>query len=188
MPRSARTGVVSPSAAPLSRCRISTCRFPRRGNSTASALCAASRSAASDACGRQRRDADGLEPVGARRQSVRRERRGQRGAGPGQAVLRHPLGQLHDVGRHERVVVENLLDRLDRVGAVRGSRLAEHHAGQRARADRHDHARAGARHVVLGGNAIREDAERGHGHRHRHESISDLGFRISDCLTPLIGG
>ena len=132
--------------------------------------------------GGQRRDADGLESIGARGQSVRRQRRGQRGAGPGQVVLRHPLGQLHDVGRHERVVVEHLLDRLDRVGGVGGGRLAEHHAGQRARADRHDDARAGARHVVLGGHAIREDAERGHGHRDGHQS--SRGLRIADCGLP----
>ena len=115
--------------------------------------------------GRQRRDAHGLETIGARRQSVRRQRRGQRGAGPGQVVLRHPLSQLHDIGRHERVVVEDLLDRLDRVCAIGGGRLAEHHARQRARADRHDDARARARHVVPGWDLVGQHAERGHGHR-----------------------
>ncbi len=74
------------------------------------------------------------------------KRRGQRRAGPGQVVLGHPLGQLDDVGGTNASSSSTCDDRLDRRRRrIGGSRLAKHHAGQRARPERHDHARAGAR-------------------------------------------
>jgi hypothetical protein len=41
---------------------------------------------------------------------------------------------------------------------------------------------------VLDRDAIRQDAERGHGHRDGNQSSGELGVRSGDFLTPLTAG
>ena len=118
-----------------------------------------------DCCRKPRRDvepfggepyqANGPERRDALVERVRRHRRRQRRAGPGQVIICDPTGELNDVRRQKGLGVEDLADLAEFELSVRCRRIAEDDTGQRAPAERHDHAGAGHRRRDVGRDAGR---------------------------------
>ena len=124
---------------------------------------------------RQRGHANRTEPTGAtaglRGRGHRRHRCGKRRPDSAGVVVGHPGREPDDLLGKERLGIEEFDDRFDgrrwrflSIGPIDDA------AGKDAIAERHEHAGADDGRLELGGQAVGQAVERGHGHRDANEA------------------